>query len=260
MATISLQCNILTLLCALALTSVTEASDESVKKNELVIATYNVRNCKGMDDKTDYQRVSEIITTINPQLIAIQELDSVTQRSGGIFVLQELAMRTKMYPVYGASIKYQGGKYGIGVLSKEKPVGHRSVALPGREENRSILIVEFKRYIFCCTHFSLTKDDRAKSVEIINSLFKNSEKPVFLAGDLNATSDSEEIASLSDNWIILTNPEIPTIPSDNPRKCIDYIMLLKNSYSKYKIRDSVVGDEPVASDHLPVWVRLTLNR
>ncbi len=230
------------------------------RKEDLVIAAYNVRNCKGMDNITDYKRVSDIITRINPQVIAIQELDSATQRSGGAVVLNELAVRTKMYPVYGASIKYQGGKYGIGVLSKEKPVGYRSVGLPGREENRSILIVEFKKFIFCSTHFSLTAEDRLTSVEIINSLFKNSPKPVFLAGDLNATPDSKEIKSLTENWITLNNPEIPTIPSDNPRKCIDYILILKNSYSKYKIRDRVVGDEPVASDHLPVWVRLTLKR
>jgi endonuclease/exonuclease/phosphatase family metal-dependent hydrolase len=213
-----------------------------------------------MDNITDYKRVSDIISRINPQVIAIQELDSATQRSNGAVVLNELADRTKMYPVYGASINYQGGKYGIGVLSKEKPIGHRSVKLPGREESRSILIVEFRKYIFCCTHFSLTAEDRLKSVEIINSLFKDSEKPVFLAGDLNATSDSKEIISLTDKWNILTDPAVPTIPSDNPRKCIDYILLLKNEALKFSVSGSTVGKEPLASDHLPVWVSITLKR
>jgi endonuclease/exonuclease/phosphatase family metal-dependent hydrolase len=235
-------------------------ANTSQRKEELIIATYNVRNCRGMDDKIDYNRVADIITRINPHLIALQELDSATQRSSNAVVLNELAERTKMYAVYGASIDYQGGKYGIGVLSKEKPVGHRLVALPGREENRSILIVEFKKYVFCSTHFSLTKEDRIKSAEIINSIFKEYSKPVFLAGDLNATTDSQEIISLTDKWTMLSNPEIPTIPSTNPRKCIDYILMLKNPASKFNVTERVVGNEPLASDHLPVWVRVTLKR
>jgi len=67
-----------------------------------------VRNCIGLDNITDYQRVADIISTIKPDVVALQELDSATLRSGKIIVLNELALRTKLYPVFGASINYQG--------------------------------------------------------------------------------------------------------------------------------------------------------
>lgn len=235
-------------------------TEDNLSGNEIVLLTYNVRNCRGLDNIINYQRVADIISRINPGVVALQELDSATQRSGKNVVLHELALRTGMYPVFGAAIDYQGGKYGIGILSKEKPVKWESIALPGREENRCLLIVEFKDYFFCCTHFSLNEEDRIYSVEIINDLFVETHKPVFLAGDLNATPGSEVIKTLEPGWLILNNTTEPTFPADNPGRCIDYILALKNSRYKYTILESVVEKEPAASDHLPVWVKVRIEK
>ena len=224
------------------------------KNNEIVFLTYNVRNCFGVDNKVDYQRVAEIIKRINPQAVALQELDSATQRSGEVVVLDTLAALTKMYHVYGPSINYLGGKYGIGVLTKDKPLSWKTVSLPGREEKRSLLIVELEDYIFCCTHLSLNPDDRLRSVEIINDLFKESSKPIFLAGDLNSLPNSAEIQYLENKWLMLNNPKNPTIPSDYPRRCIDYIFAFKNKEFSFKTEKSIVENEQVASDHRPIWV------
>jgi len=229
-------------------------------KDEIVLMTYNVRNCRGLDNTTDYQRVADIISRINPEVVALQELDSATQRSGKIIVLSELALRTRLHPAFGASINYQGGKYGIGILSKEKPIRWKSVPLPGREEKRSLLIVEFKGFIFCSTHFSLNEEDRLKSVEIINSLFNAYKKPVFLAGDLNAAPESDVIKTLELHWLILNNTADLTIPADNPKRCIDYILTLSNSRYSFTVEQSTVEDEPVASDHLPVWIRVRIEK
>lgn len=76
-----------------------------------------------------------------------QELDSVTQRNNGVYSLGELAKRTLMHATYAPSIDFQGGKYGIGMLSKEKPLGFKRISLPGKEEKRSLLIVEFADYM-----------------------------------------------------------------------------------------------------------------
>lgn len=222
--------------------------------------TYNVRNCHGVDDSTNYQRVADIIKRINPQIIAIQELDSATLRSKGMVALNELAVRTGMYAEYGPTIDYLGGKYGNGVLSKEKPLSRRLIPLPGREEKRAILIVEFEEYIFCCTHFSLNAEDRLKSAEIINDLFQETSKHVFLAGDLNTLPDSDVIKEIGKNWQMLNSPSIPTIPSDYPRRCIDYLFVLKNTTHSYTVVKTMVEKETVASDHLPVWVLLNIKK
>jgi endonuclease/exonuclease/phosphatase family metal-dependent hydrolase len=235
-------------------------NEKRTKKNEVLILSYNVRNCHGLDDSTNYQRVADIIRRINPQIVAIQELDSATLRSNGMVALNQLAVRTGMYSVYGPTINYLGGKYGNGILSKEKPVSRKSVPLPGREEKRSLLIVEFEDYIFCCTHFSLNAEDRLKSAEIINDLFQETSKHVFLAGDLNSLPDSDPVKNLEKKWLMLNNSVNYTIPSDYPRRCIDYIFALKNTNHSYKIEKTMVEKEPLASDHLPVWVLVNIKK
>ena len=71
------------------------------------ILSYNVRNCRGMDDVVNYQRVADIINRIDAEVVALHELDSATQRSNGVVVLDELAKLTGMHKTYGASIDYQ---------------------------------------------------------------------------------------------------------------------------------------------------------
>lgn len=222
--------------------------------NPLKILTYNIRNAKGMDNVTDYDRVVNVIKRINADCVALQELDSATERSHGVVVLNELAKQTGMYASYNKSIPYQGGGYGIGILTKEKPLRTEALPLPGSEERRSILVVEMENYVICCVHWSLTRADRLASVDQINSLVKKyARKPVFLAGDFNTVPSSEEMQQLKGNWDILTDITQTTFPSNNPLQCIDYILNLKNSRYPVYVIDTKAENEPIASDHLPVW-------
>jgi len=232
------------------------ASGKTGVTDTLKILTYNVRNCKGIDNLTDYERVAKVISRINADVVALQELDSVTERSKRIDVLAELARLTGMFPVYNSSIRFQGGSYGIGFLTREKPHYSEALSLPGTEEKRSVLLVEMDNYVVCCTHFSLTESDRMESVHLINQLISRYKKPVFLAGDLNAEPGSPEISKLSESWQILNNTQTPTFPANKPVKCIDFILAKKTKKLQFKVHNQMVSDEPVASDHLPVWVEV----
>lgn len=234
-------------------------SVKNVNAAAVTILSYNVRNCIGLDNVVNYQRVANAISKINPDIVAIQELDSNTTRSKHISVLNKLATFTGMVPTFHASINFQGGKYGIGILSKEKPLYIEGIALPGSEEKRSALLVEMQNYIFVCTHFSLTEKDRVQSVTLINQLTAKRAKPVLFAGDLNTDPDSPAINTLSKNWHFLSDTTKHTIPADKPVDCIDYIMALKQKKYTFKVLNAVVGDEPIASDHLPVWVKVIVD-
>jgi len=223
------------------------------------ILTYNVRNGKGMDEKTDYDRVANVIIAIHPEVVALQELDSVTTRSNGVDVLKTIAEKCGMNYFYGASIPYQGGKYGIGILSNEIPLKTAFFSLPGTEEKRGLLMAEFKDYIFFCSHFSLTEADRVASVQLINKEVEALHKRVFLAGDLNATPESEAIESLSEHWTNLTGKQ-PTFPSSGPKKCIDFIWGINLSDFIYNITKQEVVPEKIASDHCPVFVDVKFNK
>ncbi|MDR2038256.1 MAG: endonuclease/exonuclease/phosphatase family protein [Bacteroidales bacterium] len=226
--------------------------------NTVRIMSYNIRNARGLDNVTDYNRIADIINKVSPDVVALQELDSVTNRSKQVDVLSQLGDLTKMYTVYGASIPYDGGKYGIGILSKEKPLSWKRISLPGREEARSLLIAEFEQYIVCCTHFSLKAEDRRTSVEMIRHAVSSYDKPVFLAGDMNATPESDVFTSLSEDWIALNNLKQFTIPANEPRETIDYIFGYKQKGQVYSVHQARVLKEPVASDHLPLFVDVRL--
>lgn len=233
---------------------------DNPKVLSLKIASYNVRNAKGMDDEVDFDRVANVINKMNVDAITIQELDSATQRSKGLVVLDELAKRTNMIASYNASIEFGGGKYGNGILTNEQPHRVEAIALPGREEKRSLLIVELEHYVVCCTHLSLNEDDRKESIKLIQQhTDKYQLKPVFLAGDLNALPNSDEIKDLSSSWILLSDSTKATYPSDIPTEVIDYIFLKSNKAFSNIIKSAAVVDEPMASDHRPLWVELTIE-
>ena len=227
--------------------------------NTLRIMSYNICNAQGLDNEISYERISNIIRRASPDVIALQELDSITERSGKTDVLSVLGALTSMYSVYGASIGFEGGKYGIGVLSKEKPLSWRRIALPGREEPRSLLMVEFDEYIFCCTHYSLNAEDRVASSKIINKEATSFGKPAFLAGDFNAQPEANEILELTASWKMLNNPKQFTFPADKPVETIDYLFGHMADGRPYSVLQSSVLDEPVASDHLPLFVDVRLS-
>ena len=230
------------------------------EQNSIRLMSYNIRNARGMDNVTDYQRVADVINSIKPDIIAIQELDSVTNRSDGADVLDVLSRNTLMYPSYAAAISYDGGKYGMGILSKEKPLSVKRVALPGREEARILLIVELGSYYFGCTHLSLNAEDRLQSVEAIKREAEKLDKPFFFAGDMNSTPDSPEQKSLNEVFTSLLSSNEKTYPADEPTICIDYIYGYKgmeNNWSRLTNRGVIA--EKVASDHRPLYVEVKLH-
>lgn len=231
---------------------------KSTNDTAITIMAYNIRNGVEMDGMTDYTRIAGVINHVLPDVVALQELDSATTRSGGVVVLDELAKLTKLYPVYGPAIFYQGGKYGIGLLCREKPEWTQLHALPGREEQRAILVAGFENYIVCSTHFSLTREDRRESVSQIKQITAGYDKPVFLAGDINDTPGSEVLNSLLLDWQVISDTTVYTSRSDNPVKCIDYIFALKSDKVKFETEEFKVVSGALGSDHLPLWARVRI--
>ena len=226
----------------------------------LKLMSYNIRNTKGMDNVRNVQRIANVINNEAPDVVAVQELDSMTTRSNQTYVLAEVAERTQMHANYAPAISFQGGKYGIGILSKEQPIAIRTFPLPGREEERMLMVAEFKDYFFACTHLSLTEEDRLASLDIIKNSASTSNKPFFLAGDLNDTPDSKFIKSLQQDFQILTNTKKPTYPAPEPKETIDYIAAWKENTDNFANLSTQVVEEPLASDHRPITVTLRMAK
>ena len=225
-------------------------------QHTLRLMTYNIKNANGMDDICSFQRVANVINNASPDVVAIQEVDSMTRRSGQKYVLGEIAERTQMHACFAPAIEFDGGKYGIGLLTKQVPLRLQAIPLPGREEARTLILAEFEDYIYCCTHLSLTEEDRMKSLEIVKSFTVSYKKPLFLAGDMNAEPESDFIKELQKDFQILSNPKQSTYPAPDPKETIDYITALKSNANGFALISSQVLDEPMASDHRPILVEL----
>lgn len=226
----------------------------------LRIMSYNIHNGTGLDGRRDLGRIAAVIQEANPDIVALQEVDSLTERSGNQDMMKILGEYTLMHPVFGAAIPYQGGKYGVGILSREKPLKGYTLPLPGQGEKRVLLVAEFERYVFCVTHFSLTEADRLASLPIFIQAVEKYEKPVFLAGDLNALPDSPVVQELKQKFRPLTDLKKKTFPADQPTECLDYIWGIKEGkVPAYACLQNKVVEESVASDHRPLYADIRLG-
>lgn len=229
-------------------------------QDTLKVMTYNIRNGNGMDEVCSYERIADVILKQNPDVVAIQELDSMTKRSNQTYVLGEVAKLTRMKDLYGPAINYNGGKYGVGILSKKHPLKVSQHPLPGRDEKRTILIAEFEDYIFSCTHLALTEDDRNLSLAIIDSIAASQNKPFIIAGDMNAEPASDFVKGLQKNYHIFNNLKQPTWPASEPKEMIDYIAVWKDRSEGYANVHTWVVDEPLASDHRPIMSKIRVAK
>jgi endonuclease/exonuclease/phosphatase family metal-dependent hydrolase len=230
----------------------------------LRVLTYNIHHAAGTDGKLDLERIAKVIQSAKPELVALQEVDRATKRSGGVDQLARLAELTGMHSAYGRALDYQGGAYGVGMLSRwplQNVQVHPLPSPPGVEP-RVILQATVApgensaKLQFLVTHVDHKADPahRALQAARIRELFPATSAdatPAILAGDLNAAPDSELIKSLLADWTdSAAGKTFLTCPSDPPRVKIDYV--LYRPASAWRVIETHALEEPTASDHLPV--------
>lgn len=234
------------------------------------LVTYNVGVFSKYLDTGSYDMIAGMMREIDADAVAMNELDSCTTRTGGIFQLRREADLLGGWDCnYGAAMPFSGGAYGEGIASRERPVRSFSVVMERGEgaEPRVLVVSEFARYVYATTHLDhVSAAQRAVQAETINRImmreYGTSPKPVFLGGDLNDTPDSEPLRILRKAWKILT-PAEATFSSHDPQTCIDYILQLDNGAACEVLGARVLkqfrtGDVRQASDHLPVLLDVRL--
>ena len=265
----------LTLLATILSTTIASKAQTPTGKSRLRVASYNIQHGMGMDGRLDYLRTARVLEQINADVVAVQEVDSMTRRTGHTYALGEIADAMRYYASYAAAIDFDGGRYGIGILSRQRPLRIERRALPGREEARAIIVAEFKDYVFAATHLSLTEEDRMASLAIITEIARASRKPFIIAGDMNAEPGSTFIGELEKDFHICSK-NAKSWPADKPQACLDYIAAYKSygdvkrpgaddewaNYRPYVGEPAVTLNAQVvntqASDHRPIYADIVL--
>jgi endonuclease/exonuclease/phosphatase family metal-dependent hydrolase len=232
----------------------------------VTVLTYNIFHGADANGNSNLDAVAGIINSLGPDLVALQEVDNKTTRAKGLDLTAELSKRTGMEGVFGKAMDYAGGGYGEAVLSrhpildtKNNPLGHTRKAEPRAALEVHIELPTGERIIFVGTHLDHLRDQKNRMIQTkrIMELYEDCGLPIILAGDLNAAPGSDPINLLSREWSYAgqADPK-PTMPSDRPRRKIDYIMYKPKG--RWSVTETRVIDEKVASDHCPVLAVLEL--
>jgi endonuclease/exonuclease/phosphatase family metal-dependent hydrolase len=255
---------IVSMICAGCASS--SAVDE--KPTLLTVMTYNIHHGEGTDGKLDLERIAGIIRGQNPDLVAVQEVDHKTERTGKVAQAEELGKLTGMHSVFGKAMDYQGGGYGQAILSRWPIREHQVHQLPQRDGREPRIVVSARiaapggELIFATAHLDHQLEEvRLKQAQEINRILngKSGAIPLLLAGDFNAGPESTTVQEIVRDWIDTAGENArDTIPSANPRRRIDYIFAQPKD--AWKPAGSQVLEEPIASDHRPVVARVELHR
>ena len=235
------------------------SSAPGVHEAPLRVLTYNTHHGEGLDGRFDLERIAAVIRDSGADLVALQEIDRGTQRSGGVDQLEELAQRTGLYPYFAEFFPFQNGRYGLAILSRVPAESTEILALPpGRLEPRSALRIELTSFEgepvhFVCAHLDWLEPDteRLAQARALHTALSELPGSVFLAGDLNDVPRSATLQLLQES--LRYGPRAPeerfTFPADEPSEEIDYVLFRSGTA---KQESSTVLREELASDHRPV--------
>ena len=219
------------------------------------LLTYNIRAGCGMDGAPALERQAAAIRALAPDVAALQEVDRGASRCGGVDQAATLGAATGLHAVFARAIDFEGGEYGVALLSRRRPDAVRTVPLPSpHDEDRVLLAADFGAFVFAVTHLPLHDGDRLAAVDRILAGLLPSPKPVFLAGDWNALPESDTLRRIGRGFALLSDPLATTFPAAAPDRCIDYVAVDRDHADAFRGGAARVVDEPSASDHRPVLV------
>lgn len=238
----------------------------------LRVLCYNIHhaNPPSRPDFIDLNAIANVIKQAQPHLVALQEVDVYTTRSGtALHQAEELGRLTGMKAYFGKAINYTGGEYGVAILSKFPMSGMSNHPLPTAEgtggERRTlatavVTLNNNKKIVFASTHIDAQGNDTNRFLQInkILEILKQEQYPVILAGDINAVPGTRIINALDSYFTRTCISKCGfTVPVVNASRTIDFIAYAPAD--KFSVIEHKVIDEKYASDHLPVFAVLRVN-
>jgi endonuclease/exonuclease/phosphatase family metal-dependent hydrolase len=246
-------------------------------RNSVRVLVYNIHAGTDAARIDNLDRVAEIIRRSRADVVLLQEVDKRTRRSGGVDQLERLRVLLGYKAVFGKAIDYDGGEYGIGILSRWNITSSRFSILPvelsdsaerRNYEERGALVARIAAPAGTIrvvnTHLDATRGDsnrvrQARTLLGIVNVERDSGFTV-IGGDLNSEPAGPVVHMLEDaGWIDFfprcATGERFTFPAAKPVKRIDFLFGAKDSRC---VTSSVLNTQ--ASDHRPVLFEIVARR
>jgi endonuclease/exonuclease/phosphatase family metal-dependent hydrolase len=242
----------------------------------VTVLIYNIHAGKDVARRDNLARVAEMVRATGADLVLLQEVDRNTQRSGPTDQPAALARLTGYSVAFGRTIGFQGGDYGVALLSRwpidwdtliPLATAAPSPGAPADHEQRGVLLARVAApggpLLVLDTHLDALGDDYWRVREIAGILgvaagVGDLGLPLLLGGDLNARPESPihqmlRGAGFRDAWVECGTGDGMTFPAVAPDRRIDYLYLTGGMRC---LEARVLPGE--ASDHRALLVRLRL--
>lgn len=229
----------------------------------MVVVSWNVHRCIGIDGRYRPERIAEVLRSLNADVVGLQEIDSSLKAKTGEDQLSFIAKSIGMNFVMGATLQRDYGAYGNAVLSKHPIESFEEHDLSYRKfEPRGALAVRL-RYAdvpirIVNVHLGLKYWERSFQINrILGELLWRDEPLSVLLGDFN-----EWIPFAGNNMrlelALGSRPRKRTFPSPWPRFSLDRIFP-SGSFRDLTYEVPRTPLTRVASDHLPIVAKFTID-
>jgi len=240
------------------------------------ILTYNVHRCVGVDGRLDVARVAGVIAALEPDIVALQELDVGRARTGGVDQAHEIARRLDMACHFNAALRVEEEQYGDAILTSYPERLVKAGALPGLTpslglEPRGALwiaaMIDGVEVQVINTHLGLAPREQQRQAAALAGLDwlrrEDCRAPAILLGDFNATGASVVYRTLTTRLadarkLSPLRRATWTFPSRLPLLRLDHVFV----GAGVKVLDMDAPYSPttrVASDHLPLVMDFELG-
>jgi endonuclease/exonuclease/phosphatase family metal-dependent hydrolase len=229
-------------------------------RGRLVLASYNVHRCVGVDGRRDPARIARVIRELEADVVALQEVDGGDDPDDPLGTVA----RAAGYAVFaGPTLERDDTPYGNAVLTRlpARRLARHDLSVAGREPRGAIeLAVQGPAggLRLVATHLGLGRRERRAQIRRLLALVESApDGPLALLGDMNEWLPlGRSLGSLQRR--LGACPALPTFPARRPLLALDRIWVLPASAV---VRRSV-HRSPLArraSDHLPVVAELALG-
>ena len=176
---------------------------EDVQNNQgqtLKFMTYNIHIGNPPSQPStvvDLDGIADAIKTVDPDFVALQEVDRFTDRSGkDLDQAKKLAELTGMNYQFFKAIDRSNGEYGVAILTKYPIIEHQQVLLPPLPGNQGetrtagwirVELSDGKDFVFASTHLDHLADENREyqSRELLKALKSYQKYPIVLGVDFN---------------------------------------------------------------------------
>jgi len=227
---------------------------------EIKIMSFNIRHGTNMSEESNLMEILKIIKEHNPDLVALQAVDSLANNGKTQFQLRQLAIQTGMHFTYGVAERSENGSQGVGILSVwplEKSQTFTLPSTPGADPKILLCgLIRHSRNLtfrFCNSRLEYASVmDRALQAAYINQMLVGSIQPVLLGMDMGARPNEQPYFSFRKKWQdAAQGSQLETWNEGLPGDRLDYIFVLLNN--KVRVKDyKVIRNYPQASDHYPI--------